>query len=723
MAEPLKQLQDSQPVLAAQQVQSGAEGAEAFAKTLGSLAEAGEQKVGQMAEEQSNAGLLQAANQAETMKTDAQINMIKHPDMASSIAEKSIQNFDSLNQNAFVNRGDRLKLQSLTNTDVNDIRLKSAGVQFSQSQKDLAVNYWDSFPVTQKSIQDALDTGNFEKAKILEDSFHQASLNAAQLGVISPEQFASVRKSSFELYNRTQELVNMAKNPDMQSAAAFHAAAASPFNNSSVDNVGYPVDGHTQWMANHYNFDRTMAGQTAALYNDTPINWGVVAQGTQPQYDDFKMQMMGVHEVKGAIHSGMPMSQIETRMKALEAKPKLSPMETGQVNYWKGFKNNLQSGDGYLKMMTQTSLGGQYTQEYNQQQVAIQNSGKTDSEKQSAQRDNDNAYIGKMVALGQSQHVDSNYIRPIPMATVNAVKSAFTKDAPVAQAVSSIAYIKPEYRAFIADSMPKANQAVSVFIAGATFGKADTNFQSQLIEANQDRDYSALLKTGKDETKDSNIWQDISSTSEMVAMNKYFSKLPGGVEIQDGFKKAAVNYVLYRAAKEGDTNINGKAQYIRDFVSNTTKGFDIVEGNRYTFNGANLNLRKTDMDYLADYALSEAYRNIHAGRSESDFQSYVDMNPLHTTNTPDGRIVVIDKMGHAAVTLNNEPAFDHPYTSNMLDYAHKNAQKTKDDMSKYFGFTENMQREARINPGFPFVAKKGAENVTTLNEALNGEAQ
>ena len=78
---------------------------------------------------------------------------------------------------------------------------------------------------------------------------------------------------------------------------------------------------------------------------------------------------------------------------------------------------------------------------------------------------------------------------------------AFAKDAPVAPALARIRYIKPEYRAYLADTMAKPNQAMAVYLAGTTFDKADPTFQAQLLEANQDRDYSSLLKTGKDDRK------------------------------------------------------------------------------------------------------------------------------------------------------------------------------------------------------------------------------
>ncbi len=120
------------------------------------------------------------------------------------------------------------------------------------------------------------------------------------------------------------------------------------------------------------------------------------------------------------------------------------------------------------------------------------------------------------------------------------------------------------------------------------------------------------------------------------------------------------------------------------------------------------------MDYIADYALSIAYKNIHTGQSEEQFQSYVDLNPLHATNTPDGRIVVIDKAGHAATDLQGNAAFDQPYTTNMLAASHKNATETIKYLHQYYGIVENAERQVRLHPGFPFVN-------TNLKSQMEGE--
>jgi len=82
---------------------------------------------------------------------------------------------------------------------------------------------------------------------------------------------------------------------------------------------------------------------------------------------------MGTNLLKGEIHSGVPFNQIDSKIEYLKAQPKLNSLETAQVKYWQGYKNRMQNGDGYLQMMAQTTLGGQYTQDYNMTQVVLNN--------------------------------------------------------------------------------------------------------------------------------------------------------------------------------------------------------------------------------------------------------------------------------------------------------------------------------------------------------------
>src|SRR5690349_10002248 len=223
----------------------------------------------------------------------------------------------------------------------------------------------------------------------------------------------------------------------------------SPFGQSNVDNNS-PVDANTQWIANHYNYDRTMEGQRAALFNDQPLNFGSLTNASENDYLKFKMQMAGVHQVKGALQAGIPVNQIEAQIAALETKPNLSPIEDARVKYWKSFKYRLSNEDGFYDLVNQTVIGKQNAFNHQSQKEAIIASGKQGAELFNALRENDNNYIGQSLDTARAIHLDPSLVRPIFANWVNEVKASFQNNAPVLPALQRIAYINPEYRAFLA---------------------------------------------------------------------------------------------------------------------------------------------------------------------------------------------------------------------------------------------------------------------------------
>ena len=98
MANETPQFEDTQPILKPVEVNSEAEGYEAFAKTLGSIAQSTGAKTEDLVSEQSNAMYMASASQMETAKTNAHIDMIKHPDQAENIAANSADTMDNITE-------------------------------------------------------------------------------------------------------------------------------------------------------------------------------------------------------------------------------------------------------------------------------------------------------------------------------------------------------------------------------------------------------------------------------------------------------------------------------------------------------------------------------------------------------------------------------------------------------------------------------------------------
>lgn len=693
----LPQFNETQSVLQQQKVNSKAEGFDAWAKTLGNIANEAGNQAEKIEEEKSNALFMVSANSANELKTKTHIEMIQNPDKANNIAKNALSVNESIKQAAVLNEKDRSRLNYMVNENQSQINLRAAETDHSFQVRSLGNKFWDEYPISMRQIEEAIGQGDFDKAKILEENLHANALSAAKIGSLSPEAFGRVNKSMRDLYDRASYLTKLSQDPNGVSAHEYHANKISPFASQSFDNIGQPVHGNTQWMANHLNYDRTMQGQLNALYNGQPVNFGVVASASENDYNKFIMTMNGVNQVKGAISSGIPFNQIQAHIETLETKEKLSAIEEGQVTYWKSLNNRMSSDNAFYGIMGQVGLGQEYTAEHQAQSASLRAT-KGGADLVRALQDNDNKYIGQMVDLARSLSLDPHYIKPIPVEWSNEVKSSFQKDAPVLPALRRLEYVAPEFRAYLAEAMPKSHQGMSVWVAGLTLGKTDSSFQADLIHANQNqiepnapkgegKEKNSLITSGKEDvgTKADNIWSAIISQNDnMKSIYTYLGKLPNGASAQSGFRQMAINYVNDQAQRAGDVDLSHKDDYINTFANNINKGFNFYQSDKALINLTDLPItRQQDVDYLTNYALSEAYKRIHEGKSESDFQTSLSINPLMVVSTPDRRLIVIDRYGRAAVTNDGHEAFDVPYTTNLLAAAQKRSNDINDYLSGY----------------------------------------
>lgn len=697
------QFENSQPQSHLPAVNDKSAGYKALADAFGEISKVSFKAAGDIAEAKSNASLQQSADYTEKLKTQAQIQMIQNPADADKIAKASEYTNDSIKKSAYVNRADRQKLDWMINRNDDSLNLKAAQTSYEQNKRNIANQYWDSYPTAMKQATDAMNKGDMKTAEIVLDTLHKNAQSAASIGAISPEQLGKIHTTTMQLYDRAMDLHTSGLDGDM-TAEQFHAATGSPFASNSMDQIGQPVDHNTQWMAQHYQSDRTVQGQFNALYSGQPINVGTIAGASDADYQKFVAASQGVNYVKGSIAAGTPFNLIQSRMNALLSKPTaLTPREEGAVNYWKSFNNRLGTDNAFYGVLGQTVLGQQYAANHTAQAESLRAT-KSGADLASALRQNDNDYIGQNISLSHALHMDYHYIKPIPSEWINEVKSSFQKDAPVLPALQRLEYINPEYRAYLADAMPRPHQGVAVWVAGLTMGKTDSSFQADLIHANQEdvsplaqmdkkggagleNEKTSLMTSAKESvgTKPENIWNDIvNNNDDMKAVYTYMAKMPGGSTSQDGFRQMAVNYVYDQAQRAGDYNIENKDQYIKNFTTNIEKGFNLYRNDRAIINLSDIPIARTqDVDHLTSYVLSEAYKRLHVGQTESQFQASIDLNPLMVISTPDHRLVAIDRYGRAAVTADGHEAFDMPYTSKMLAAAQANTETVNNYMRNY----------------------------------------
>ncbi len=694
----LAQFDNTQPLAKLPTPNDKSAGYKALADAFGDISKAAVKIGGDVLDEKSNASFMQSADMAEKLKTQSQIQMLKDPESATKIAAATEYTADTIKKTAYVNKADRQKLNWMIDRNQDSINLKAAETDYTQTKRNLANTYWDSYPVIMNQAQAALQKGDLKTAQNSLDSLHTNAQSLARIGAISPEQLGKIHTTTLQMYDRSAQLIQQLNNPNGMTAEQYHSATSSPFDSSSTDMIGQPVDHNTQWMANHLQTDRTVQGQFNALYNGQPINVGVLSTASDTDFQKFTAALQGVNYVKGAIAAGTPFNLIQARMNSLESKPSgLTPSEDAAVKYWKNFNNRLGTDSAFYGVMGQTVLGQQLAAEHQSQAQSLAAT-KSGADLQTALRQNDNDFIGKNISLAQAGfHMDYHNIKPIPSEWINEVSSSFQNGAPVLPALQRIEYINPEYRAYLADAMPKAHQGVAVWVAGMTMGKTDSSFQADLIHANQEavpplgtkgeNDKSSLITSGKESvgTKPDNIWNNIiNNNADMKDVYQYMARLPGGDRTLAGFRQMAINYVNDQAVRSGDVSLEHLDDYVQKFATNIEKGFNLYKTDKAIINLTDIPVARTqDADHLTNYVLSEAYKRLHQGKSESEFQASLDLNPLMVVSTPDQRLVAIDRYGRAAVTSDGHEAFDMPYTSKMLAAAQASNENVRDYLRNY----------------------------------------
>lgn len=683
MAKELPQLNDAHPVMGNVPINSRGEGLEAFANALQKFAGEAEKGAETKLEEQSDAQLMTSANYIDQLKTNTHLAIMKNPDQAKHILNNASYTIDTIKQNSFVNKQDRRKLNMLADKSMNQLNLMGGEALITQQKRNVAISFWEEYPQSMSSIYDAIKSGDFDKAKIIEDALQKNAIGAAKMGAITPEQLATIRKASLNIYDRAKMVMSFTQNAEAHNAGAYHAVTDNPYSNDNRTDQNDPFNADSNWIANHYAEDRSARGLANTVYRGDVPDFDTLFKMSPQAVENLHNMQIGVADVRGRLKANDSYPQIEREMEDLESrKGSLGAYDKGRLGYWKYFKDQLENNNGYSQLIANTVEGGKEAFNYKSKIDAISNSNLDDDKKQIAIRDETNRHISSIAEIGIAGHYSPHLINPIPTPWVQDTKQAFEKDAPVAPAIERIAYLKPENRVYLANAMSDPAQSVATFLAGATLGKADTSFQGDLISFNKKGvDYKSLLQSSaKNElTTTNNIWNDISSDAAMKPIMAYMSKQPNFDVISDGFKKVSSNYVMGMALKNGDITLNNKYDYVKSFVNNTAKGFNIIQGDGYMFNANDLdpNLRGADYDYIAQHAKNECVKAISQGKSPEEIRHFLDLNPMLVVSSPDHRITVMNPQGQVFADNEGNPAYDHYYTDSILHAAHAAARKTQ----------------------------------------------
>lgn len=675
MATETPQIQDSQPILTPVQVNSRAEGYEAFAKTLGNIASSAEQKVEDVVSEQSQTMYINSVANAEQLKTSAQEQMLEHPDQAMRIAKDSAYTLDTIKKSAFVNSKDRTKLGAYISGVNDDIGLKATATNVKQRQLEAAFTHYSNWPDQLKAYQQALLTDH-DKADQLKEAMMSSLHSLVSIGAITPEQAGSGIKTMGDVVGIAQQHYEMYGNPNT-TAKDYHTVTSNPLSQES-NNPNAPINQSTGWMIDYYNSDRTFQGVKADISNRTLPNPETFDSLQPAQRQEAIMMMHGTQIADGLINSGEPYPAIEKLYQQLNTKGRvLSYRDQATRNALGTYMDDLKNGN-YLSVIGQTPAGNNLMQNFVQRDAAIKNSPMDDVQKNQMLLQNKNQMVNSAVAYADGHHIPKEYVQPIPQADVAAIENGFKLGQDPMTVLQTVGQYNKQNQGYVAQALK--NPEHNMVVQGVALAGNDIKPQDKLdfIAANQTgRAY--LNKDIQESTKDNLLMTRIYSNlaPQMRVVQQNYDPERAQV-MQNAMLSSTLKYAKFLAQKDNNIGATDKSGIIGDaswkkYVDQATKiygnAFAQSSGSNWLVNPNQLPQKMSDseLDILADHVTNEGYKYLQAGRGSAEYQSAIGRNPLKMVISPTNDVQAVDGNGKVYFTM--------PFTSNTLPFAKESAKR------------------------------------------------
>lgn len=700
MANEIPQIQDSQPVLSPVSVNSGAQGYEEFAKTLGSLAGAAEQKTEEIVSDQSQAMYINSVANVEQVKTSAQINLMNNPDQGAKIAKQTDEALDAISQAAFVNKKDRLKLKSYISGASDDVALKATASEVKQRQLEAAFTHYANWPDQLRAYKDALLTDH-AKAEQLKTAMINSLHGLVSIGSITPEQAGSGMKTMQDVVGLAQQHYEMYGNPNA-TAKDFHTLTSNPLSQGS-DNSGAPINHSTGWMINYYNNDKTFQGVLADVSNRMLPNPETFDSLQPAQREHALMAMHGTQIADGIINSGEPYTAIDHTYKMLSETGKvLSYKDQATRNALGVYLQELKNGN-YLNVMGQTPAGNAIMKDFVTRDSAIRNSPIDDDKKGQLLLQNKNQMVSASVAYADAHHIPREYVQPIPQADVAVTQNAFTLGQDPSTVLNMVGQYSKPNQAYLANAMKNPDQRIIVQTAALAGGDVPYQDQIDFIAGNQTgRNYLSKVTSDQipDKTLMTRIYSNLKEPMRIIGQNYDPEQAQ---KLQNSMLQTTLKAAKYLAQKDNNLTMEDKGfnlflvgdptwqKYVDQASKFYTASYSQKSSTNWSVNPKQLPapLSDGDLDNLAHYSITQGNDYIKSHLGEDRYNQMSGRGALRMIITPTNDV--------QAVNANGDIAFSTPYTDNLLPHAvRENKRREEADTERLKKLVaESIERNAR----------------------------
>jgi hypothetical protein len=682
MAEQTPQLEDSQPILAPQNVESGAESYDAFAKTLGALAEKTENKAEDIVSEQSKSMYINSIANIEQLKTTAQMRLIENPDQAQKITDQNAEAMDMVKQASFVNKGDRTKLNAYISGAIDDVALKGTETRVKQGQLQAAFTHYANWPEQLKAYQQAL-LSDPDHAENLKDAMIANLHNLVSIRAITPEQAGSSIKTMQGVVEIAQDHYSMFGNPNT-TARDYHTVTSNALNKGN-DNTGQPINQSTGWLINYHNNDKSLQGVLSDINNRMLPNPEAFDSLPPNERQHAIMAMQGTQIADGYINSGEPYPVIQNMHERLSEKGRvLNYRDEATRNALGLYLNQLKNGN-YLDTIGQTPAGNAIMRDFVQRNSAIQNSPIDPQQKAVQLLQNKNNLVNQAVSYGEAHHIPSDYIRPVPQADVAEVEGAFKLGQDPTTVLNIVGQYSKQNQAWLANSMKNPEQRMIVQSMTLSGNEIKPQDKLDFIAANQTgRNYlgKEVGADEKDKTMMNRIYSNLSPAMKMIGTNYNYEDAQA---LQNAMLTTTLKYAKYLAQKDNNLLMENKGflswgsqanKYIDQASKIYAASFQQMSGTIWMVNPQQLPqpLSHSDLDILADHVTNEGYKYLKAGRSDAEYDSAISRNPLHMVISPTNNLQAVDGNGKIYYSM--------PFTTNTIPYARESKMRREAEMRK-----------------------------------------
>lgn len=690
----LTQYDDDYPIIQKQSIANKSAGFDAMAQVLGKTSDELFKSAGNMAEEASNANLMQAHSMLSDLLSNSKVQMYQDPSNAAEIYQKTAQTAKSIQSTLYVNSSDRQKYNYLQQQSLDNLNVKSQETEINLNRENAKFQTINSFNANLQNFYDTAFTDP-KAAKIMLDTSINTISGLVKSGTISGPEGANLFKIQLAEVQRAKDRGSLIGNPNAD-ASSINAISSYQPNPEPYANSNLPVNANTQSLANHHMENMST--------NDMLAN---IAQGHPPSLIDMskikdlnvwnrlKGNIYGAAQAEGILNANVPWNQIKDTLSNLTAKKYSTDEEQGYRTRLSYVVDDIEKRGGYFKFITGSPGGTRDTIAYNNQAAVINSqvfSGNADQQaeaRSAAQKKNVNDYFANLNARGIGMNVPDQYRNFISSQYIDPIKDGFKAQGDVNKAIDAINMLDNRNISGAANVMKTPRQALAVYEIHQLTGKADKGFLSTLLMSQQDGiDFKGLTQYSAADSDESVRVNDV-KLANIVAPKiseklSYLTRFSGGTNLYSGEIDKAVRYIKTASILANDTNLTDAKKYAQDYADNTNRAYDLSSTYNRMIDRNVIPGSDNDFDLLTQHAMNIGFDKLRkAGMNDAQLQDYISRNGPYLISSPNGRLMLLNNKGQVITDNKGNPVFSEFYNPNMLSMAKVKAQENlKNNLKK-----------------------------------------